>query len=188
MLCTMAYGTDLQMPGMDGFEVEGLKEIETDGDLPVLVIIAQPGHKLRALQSGAKDFIRKPFDRFEVLTRIHNMLEMRLLHKEARNYSKVLEQTVQERTADLRESEARFTDQKHAEEKLHENEAMLRLIMENITGLVAIVDTEGARLAARSKELRPTLTMWRASPPIALPVLWPAAKTKRRLRMCWRGR
>jgi CheY-like chemotaxis protein len=40
---------DLQMPGMDGFEVmEGLKESETDGYLPVLVIAAQPSHKLRA--------------------------------------------------------------------------------------------------------------------------------------------
>ncbi|MFC3108683.1 response regulator [Undibacterium arcticum] len=54
---------DLQMPGMDGFQVmEGLKEIETDSYLPVLVITAQPGHKLRALQAGAKDFVSKPFD------------------------------------------------------------------------------------------------------------------------------
>ena len=50
---------DLQMPGMDGFQVlEGLKKIETDSYLPVLVITAQPDHKLRALQAGAKDFIR----------------------------------------------------------------------------------------------------------------------------------
>src|ERR1039457_7639194 len=54
---------DLQMPGMDGFQVmEGLKEIETDGYLPVLAVTAQPAHKLRALQSGAKDFVSKPFD------------------------------------------------------------------------------------------------------------------------------
>src|SRR6185436_1891987 len=59
---------DLQMPGMDGFEVmAGLKEIETGGYLPVLVITAQPGHKLRALEAGAKDFISKPFDLAEVL-------------------------------------------------------------------------------------------------------------------------
>ena len=57
---------DLQMPGMDGFQVmEGLKEIEIDGYLPVLVITAQPGHKLRALAAGAKDFISKPFDLME---------------------------------------------------------------------------------------------------------------------------
>ena len=72
---------DLQMPGMDGFQVmEGLKEIETGSYLPVLVITAQPDHKLRALKAGAKDFISKPFELAEVLVRVHNMLEVRLLH------------------------------------------------------------------------------------------------------------
>ena len=100
---------DLLMPGMDGFQVmEGLKEIEKDGYLPVLVITAQPGHKLRALAAGAKDFVAKPFDLVEVQTRIHNMLEVRLLYRQLENYNKVLEQTVLERTAELRISEARF--------------------------------------------------------------------------------
>jgi signal transduction histidine kinase len=76
---------DLQMPGMNGFQVmEGLKDIEQDDYLPVLVITAQPGHKLRALQAGAKDFISKPFDLAEVLMRVHNMLEVRLLHLESK--------------------------------------------------------------------------------------------------------
>jgi hypothetical protein len=74
----------------------------------VLVITAQPGHKLRALQAGAKDFISKPFDLVEVRTRIRNMLEVRLLYKQLEDYNQVLEQTVQERTAELRESEARY--------------------------------------------------------------------------------
>jgi PAS domain S-box-containing protein len=100
---------DLQMPGMDGFQVmEGLKTNDADSYLPVIVITAQPGHKLRALQAGAKDFISKPFDLVEVRTRIHNMLEVRLLYKKLENYSKVLEQIVQDRTAELRESEARY--------------------------------------------------------------------------------
>lgn len=100
---------DLQMPGMDGFQVmEGLKTNATDGYLPVLVITAQPGHKLRALQMGAKDFVSKPFDLIEVRTRIHNMLEVRLLYRQLEHYSEVLEQAVQERTAELRESEARY--------------------------------------------------------------------------------
>ncbi len=74
---------DLQMPGIDGFQVmEGLKEIETGGYLPVLVITAQPDHKLRALRAGAEDFVSKPFDLAEVLARVHNMLEVRLLHLE----------------------------------------------------------------------------------------------------------
>jgi adenylate cyclase len=88
---------DLQMPGMDGFEVmEGLKKIEPEGYLPVVVITAQPDHKLRALHAGARDFVGKPFELAEVLMRVRNMLEVRLLHKQETNYSKVLEHTVQE--------------------------------------------------------------------------------------------
>src|SRR6185369_4832837 len=72
---------DLQMPGMDGFEVmERLTEVEQDGYLSVLVITAQPEHKLRALKAGAKDFVSKPFDLIEVQARVHNLLEVRLLH------------------------------------------------------------------------------------------------------------
>ena len=83
---------DIQMPGMDGFQVmEGLKEIETESYLPVLAITAQPAHKLRALQGGAKDFISKPFDPAEVLMRVHNMLEVRLLHEAALDHGKMLE-------------------------------------------------------------------------------------------------
>ena len=100
---------DLQMPLMDGFEVmQELKDSLTDDYLPVIVLTAQPGHKLRALQAGAKDFISKPFDLTEVKTRIHNMLEVRLLHKKLAAFNTLLEQTVQERTAELRESEARY--------------------------------------------------------------------------------
>jgi len=88
---------DLQMPGMDGFQVmEGLKLIETEGYLPVLIITAEPGHKLRALEAGARDFISKPFDLAEVRARVYNVIEVRLLHMKAKNHAKVLEQTVRE--------------------------------------------------------------------------------------------
>jgi magnesium transporter len=88
---------DLLMPRMDGFRVmEGLKEIEPDGYLPVLVITAQPDQKLHALKAGAKDFISKPFEMAEVLARVRNMLEVRLLHGETKDYSIALEQKVEE--------------------------------------------------------------------------------------------
>jgi PAS domain S-box-containing protein len=100
---------DLQMPGLDGFQVmEGLKANLSDGYLSVLVITAQPAHKLRALQAGAKDFISKPFDLVEARTRIHNMLEVRLLYRALGNWNLELVRTVEERTAELRESEARY--------------------------------------------------------------------------------
>ena len=83
---------DLQMPGMDGFQVlDALKEVEKDDYSPVLVITAQPMHKLRALRDGAKDFISKPFDVSEMLIRVRNMIEVRLLHEAARDHGKTQE-------------------------------------------------------------------------------------------------
>ena len=100
---------DLEMPGLDGFGVmEGLKAGGFDSYLPVIVLTAQPGHKLHALQAGAKDFISKPFDLLEVKTRIHNMLEVRLLYRKLEDHNQALELAVRERTAELRESEARY--------------------------------------------------------------------------------
>jgi adenylate cyclase len=84
---------DLLMPGLDGFRVlEGLKEVEKDGYLSVLVMTAHPGNKRRAMEGGAKDFISKPFNAIEVLTRVYNLLELRLLHLE--NKRKVQERSM----------------------------------------------------------------------------------------------
>jgi len=83
---------DLEMPGMDGFQVmEGLKEIEAEGYLPVLAVTDEPDQKPRALRGGARDFVSKPFDLTEVLMRVHNMLEVRLLHEAVRNHGRMLE-------------------------------------------------------------------------------------------------
>jgi DNA-binding response OmpR family regulator len=70
---------DLQMPGRDGFRVlEGLKEIEEGGHPSVLVMSAHPANEPQARDAGATDFISKPFNTVEVLTRIYNVLEKRL--------------------------------------------------------------------------------------------------------------
>jgi uncharacterized membrane protein len=78
---------DIQMPGLDGFQVmERLKGLKPIDEPSVLVITAEPQHKLRALQSGAKDFISQPFELVEVTTRVHNILEVRLLQKEIEDH------------------------------------------------------------------------------------------------------
>ena len=100
---------DLLMPVMDGFAVmEELKLQQADGFLPVIVITAQPDHKLRALECGARDFISKPFDVSELRMRIRNTLEVCLLYQKLEDRNMELEKRVQERTAQLIESEARF--------------------------------------------------------------------------------
>jgi diguanylate cyclase (GGDEF)-like protein len=78
---------DLNMPCMDGFQVlESLRLLEADQYLPVLVVSAEASYKLRALEAGAKDFLCKPYDCGELLTRVRNMLEVRLLYSDSRAY------------------------------------------------------------------------------------------------------
>ena len=91
---------DLQMPGFDGFQVmEALKEVETGGYLPVLVQTSQPSHRVQALKAGAKDFVSKPFDLAEVLLRVHNMIEVRLMHRDEKMRAKLAENGEQEMRA-----------------------------------------------------------------------------------------
>ena len=104
---------DLNMPGMDGFEVmEQLKEVDPQSLVPVLVLTALRDEetKLRALGSGAKDFLSKPFDLTEASLRIKNLLEMRILHQRVQMHNEILEDQVQVRTAELERSTEELTD------------------------------------------------------------------------------
>ena len=95
---------DIGMPDFDGFQVmQQLQLLKQDSYLPILVLTAQndPDLRLRALNSGAKDFITKPFDRVEVMMRIRNMLEVRLMHNQIRDQNTILEERVRERTQEL---------------------------------------------------------------------------------------
>lgn len=95
---------DINMPYFDGFQVmEQFKKVEGDSYIPVLILTALKDNKtrIRALTEGAQDFLTKPFDKLETVTRIANMLKVRLLHNEVHNQNIILEQKVQERTLEL---------------------------------------------------------------------------------------
>ena len=99
---------DLQMPHIDGFGVmKQLSAVEKDSYAPVLVLTAEmdPEVRYRALNSGARDFLNKPFDKVETLVRIRNLIEVRMLHNAVRSQKEVLEQTVRERTKELRNTQ-----------------------------------------------------------------------------------
>ncbi len=98
---------DIRMPHLNGFEVmEQLQQLAQDSYLPILVLTAEltSETRLQALSGGAKDFLTKPFDRLEALQRIHNILEVRLLHKKVILQNKSLEDEVKERTKQLENS------------------------------------------------------------------------------------
>jgi len=93
---------DLDMPKIDGFTVMAqLKEIAGDERLPVLAVAPGRGQELKALEAGATDFLTKPYEGIEVLVRIHNIIEARLLHKQVHDQNKILEEKVSERTQEL---------------------------------------------------------------------------------------
>ena len=75
---------DINMPHLDGFEVmEQLKQQTGLSIPPILVLTAQQAneYRLRALQSGASDYLTKPFNRTELLARVRNLIEVQLAHK-----------------------------------------------------------------------------------------------------------
>ena len=122
---------DINMPYLDGFQVmEQLQAVERDSYLPVLVLTAQndAATRLRALNSGAKDFITKPFDRLEVMTRIHNMLEVRLMHNQIRDQNKILEEKVRERTRELLDTRLEIIRRLGRAAEYRDNETGLHII------------------------------------------------------------
>lgn len=122
---------DLNMPYLTGFEVmQQLKEIEPDNYVPVLVLTAQPDMKtrLQALESGARDFITKPFDRLEALNRIRNMLEVRLMHNQIRDQNRILEEKVRERTQELADTRFEIIRRLGRAAEYRDNETGLHII------------------------------------------------------------
>lgn len=96
---------DLLMPGLDGFQVmERLHDFRSDHYLPILALSAERSSdmRLRALQSGATDFLNKPYESIEMIIHIRNMVELRILHTQIESQNKLLEVKVQERTKELR--------------------------------------------------------------------------------------
>lgn len=74
---------DLLMPYVDGLAIlKFLRGHSSEIFLPIVVLTADISDetKRRALESGATDFLHKPFDQTEVLLRIRNLLDTRRAH------------------------------------------------------------------------------------------------------------
>jgi len=96
---------DIMMPGKDGYEV--CRELKADpkfASIPVIVLsaLSQPADKVRALQLGAVDYVTKPFDRGEVLARVRNQLQIRMLTASLLQANRELVAKQKDLDADLR--------------------------------------------------------------------------------------
>lgn len=98
---------DLDMPKLDGYGViERLNRLTSDSLPPILVLTAQhlKPFRQRALNCGVRDFVTKPFDAEELLSRVHNLLEVQMAHRFMDNQNRILEQMVQERTLEIHDT------------------------------------------------------------------------------------
>ncbi|HCJ66000.1 MAG TPA: two-component system response regulator [Elusimicrobia bacterium] len=98
---------DLMMPRMDGYEVcKRLKKDLLTEHLPVIILTGSGDteSKIRCLEAGANDFLTKPIEHTELMVRTKNLLKVKEFADFLKDYSKLLESEVKERTAQLRKS------------------------------------------------------------------------------------
>ena len=125
---------DLQMPYFNGFQImEQLNAlIPKEIYLPILVLTADATTetKLKALSAGAKDFLSKPFDLSEVELRIKNLLLTRVLNVQLRSQNLILEEKVEERTLELKNT---IFELIAAKEKAEESDRLKSAFLANIS-------------------------------------------------------
>ena len=141
---------DINMPVMDGYEVmQQLKSLDDPELPPILVLTAQLAQdfRQRAFDAGARDYVTKPFDMNELLSRVRNLLEVQLAQQYMRRQNDILDHRVMERTIELQS----------AQKQLHESrlQVVRRLgraaeFRDNETGLHIIRMSKIAALMAES--------------------------------------
>jgi len=128
--------TDYKMPGMDGAEFVGrLRGLPLTRDVPIIVITAYEDRefRIRALDSGATDFLLSPVDHQEFVTRSRNLLKLgqqqKLLQSHAQGLERELELSERSRATAIRESRTRLLQ-----------------VIDTIPAVISAVDGEGRRV------------------------------------------
>jgi PAS domain S-box-containing protein len=134
---------DMRMPGMDGIEVcRQLKSRRESRDIPVIFLSASLdfGDRLEGLESGAVDFVNKPFRREELLARLKTHLELARLRKN-------LEHRVAERTVQLQAAydqlKIELAWRRRIEEALRESERRFRSLADTAPAIIFMASREG---------------------------------------------
>ncbi len=99
---------DYMMPELDGIEfIQRFREAAGTAEVPVLMVTADHERdvRYRALESGATDFLTKPVDRMEFLSRARNMLTLRRSHVALSSRAATLAEEVRKATAEIQARE-----------------------------------------------------------------------------------
>jgi signal transduction histidine kinase len=163
---------DVVMPGMDGYTVcRNLRANEETALLPVIMVTSSIGpEKTEAIEAGADDFIPKPFNHGELLTRVRSLLRIKRYQDEIKELNRTLEQRVQsqvealERQADeLRASRARIVaaadaERRRIERDLHDGaQQYLVGLAANLRAAQDLIEPDPAKAAAILEELSGTI-------------------------------
>lgn len=103
-----AIVSDVRMPGRSGLELlQDLSESVTTRDIPVVIVSGIGDRELtrQALDLGAFDLLTKPFPIEDLLARLRNVLRLKTYQDDLKRLNETLEKRVQQRTAELEESQ-----------------------------------------------------------------------------------
>ncbi len=155
--------SDVMMPGMDGFMMTAqIKKDEKTSHIPVILLTAKAGqlHKIEGLETGADDYITKPFDAKELLVRIQNLIEQRkLLRKKFAGNIQLRPSEVAAKSIDeiflnnvMRSIEKNLEEEEFSVEKLAKDVAMSRSQLHR--KLIALIDKSPSDLIRQTRLLR----------------------------------
>jgi putative two-component system response regulator len=116
---------DIQLPGMSGIQVlEQLQRDSVDEFLPVIMLTAYNDRHIRkkVLEAGARDFISKPFENWEVLLRIRNILHTKFYYSQQILRVDLMENEVSRRTKEIRETQFEIIQRLAVAGELRDNE------------------------------------------------------------------
>ena len=120
---------DLNMPYLDGFQVmEQLKTLDLPPTILVLTAQTDAETRLRALKSGARDFLAKPLDIAELMARVRNLLEVHRYQIHLRQQNLALEHKVHETRQELHETRLEIIHRLGRAAEFRDNETGLHII------------------------------------------------------------
>jgi len=169
---------DWSMPGMSGIEtIIELKNDDMFCDIPVIMmsgLMITSSHLKTALQTGAVDFLRKPIDEIELVSRVRNMLRISDMQKQVKQQNLMLQNQLTSKISSLQycAEQKKTMDKKLKELKLYlskESEQIPEVLLDELDGLFNDTELNWADFQTnfefihhdflkRVKQLYPTLT------------------------------